>query len=194
MTDARCKLRSLGWLALGLAALLNAGCLVAAVGAAGAGAAAAGYTWYNGVLYRDYSANVADTLSAVRVSLQELQFPIVEEKNDTGSAFVKTRTADGHTVRIFLDIVASPIPAEGALTRVGVRVGFSGDEGVSARILDQVSRHLVARPMPAPVAVPGAPPGPPPASPTLLPPRPIPVVETSPPPLAVVPAAGSSPR
>jgi hypothetical protein len=193
MTDVRSKLReerprrpllSLRWgqlalLGLALTALVNAGCLLAAVGAAGVGAAAAGYTYYNGLLYRDYSANIADTLVAVRVSLQELRFPVTKEKTDTGSAYLTTSTGDGHTVRIYLDLVSSPIPAEGTMTRVGIRVGFSGDEVVSARILDQISRHLASPLLPGIVAVPG-----PSAPPTLLPPRPIP--ETPPPPLATV--------
>jgi hypothetical protein len=194
MTDACQKLRLLGWLVLGLAVLLNAGCLVAAIGAAGAaGAAVAGYAYCNGLLYRDYPATLSDSMAAVRTSLMELHFPIVKEKTDTGTALIQTRTGDDHAVRIYLDIVPSPIPAEGALTRIGIRVGFSGDEAVSARILDQVSRHLVA-PGLAPVAasgpgtvVPGSPPpvtsapGAP-ATPNLLPPRP--VAETGPPPLA----------
>jgi hypothetical protein len=163
--------------------LLNAGCVVAAVGAGAAGAAVAGYAYCNGLLYRDYPATIADSMAAVRTSLMELQFPIVKEKSDTGTAYFQTRTGDGHTVRLYLDIVPSPIPAEGALTRIGVRVGFSGDEVISARILDQVSRHLVAPGMAPGAAPPGvAAPGSPVAGPTMLPPRP--VAETPPPPLA----------
>ncbi len=184
MRDACRKLRLLGWLVLGLAVLLNAGCLVAAIGAGAAGAAVAGYVYCNGLLYRDYPATLTDAAAAVRSSLLEMQFPIVKEKSDTGTLFVQTRTGDGHTIRIYLDVVSSPIPAEGALTRIGIRVGFTGDEAVSARILDQVSRHLVAPPV-----VPGAPPpvasapgSPASVAPSLLPPRP--VAETSPPPLA----------
>jgi hypothetical protein len=186
MTDASRKLRSLALLALALVGLVNAGCLVAAVGAAGAAGAAAGYTYYNGLLYRDYPANMGDTLAAVRTSLQELQFPVTAEKTDTGTAYVQTRTADSHTVRVYLDVVPSPIPAEGALTRVGVRVGFSGDDGVSARILDQVSRHLTPQAV-QPAGAPGGPlvpvPAPAPTGVTVLPPRPVPA-ETAPPPLA----------
>ena len=128
-----------GWLLLGLLALVNAGCLVAAAGVA-AGAGAAGYLYYNGLLYRDYHAGLADTLAAVRAALVELQFPISGEKTDTGSAFVKTRTSDGHTVRIYLDTVPSPIPAEGVMTRLGIRVGVTGDEG--AGDLDVLARAI----------------------------------------------------
>jgi hypothetical protein len=176
---------SVGLLLLALTALLNAGCILAAVGAAGVGAAAAGYTYYNGLFYRDYKANINDSLAAVHASLQELGFPITKEKTDTGSVYLTSSTGDGHTVRIYLDLVSSPIPAEGALTRVGVRVGFSGDEVVSARILDQVSRHLgaPAPPPPAVVMAPAPAPGPAPApAPAMLPDRPVP--ETRAPPLA----------
>src|SRR5262245_11319840 len=140
MTGLYKRLTRLALPALALLALANGGCLLAV---AGAGAAAGvGYAYYNGLLYRDYHANLDDSLSAVRASLVELQFPIIEQKADTGTAYVKTRTADGHTVRIHLDVVPSPIPVEGSLTRVSIRVGFSGDEAVSARLLDQINLHL----------------------------------------------------
>jgi hypothetical protein len=176
------KIGRIGWLALALLALVNGGCLLAVAGAAGA-AGAAGYFYYNGLLYRDYHANLADTMAAVRRSLIELQFPISEEKTDTGSAFLKTRTSDGYTVRIYLDMVPSPIPAEGAITRIGIRVGYSGDEAVSARILDQVSRHLIpptVLPSPPPTTL-GAQLGPPRS-----------VIETPPPPLATISHAPTS--
>jgi hypothetical protein len=142
MTGLCKRLTRLALPALALLALANGGCLLAVAGAAGAGAV--GYAYYNGLLYRDYHANLDDSLAAVRAALVELQFPIIEQKADTGTAYVKTRTADGHTVRIHLDLVPSPIPVEGSLTRVGIRVGFSGDEPISVRILEQINRHLVA--------------------------------------------------
>jgi hypothetical protein len=131
---------------LGLAALLlvNAGCLVVAASAAvGGAAAAAGYAYYNGCLYRDYPASLGDALAAVRMALAELQFPILKEETDTGSAVVLTRTADGSKVRVHLDLVPSRIPVEASATRVSVRVGALGDEAVSVRLLDQISAHLV---------------------------------------------------
>jgi hypothetical protein len=169
-------------LLLGLVALVNAGCLAVAVGAGAAGAAAAGYMYCNGLLYRDYPASITDSTAAVRTALAELQFPILKDTNDTGTAFLRTRTGDGHTVRIYLDVMPSAIPVEGIRTRVAVRVGFSGDTEVSARILDQVSRHLLP-----PTGVPAPPPALPPGSAVVLPPRPVP--ETAAPPLAA-PAGG----
>jgi hypothetical protein len=195
MTGLYKRLTRLALPALALLALANGGCLLAV---AGAGAAAGvGYAYYNGLLYRDYHANLDDSLSAVRASLVELQFPIIEQKADTGTAYVKTRTADGHTVRIHLDLVPSPIPVEGSLTRVAIRVGFSGDEAISARILEQVNSHLVA-----PGTAPAQPAGP--TNATLGTPQPVvqgnttgvrqAVYETAPPPMAPpVPIAPTAP-
>ena len=186
--------RGWGWrlVYLGLAALLlvNAGCLVVAAGAAvGGAAAAAGYAYYNGCLYRDYPASLGDSLAAVRTSLSELQFPVLKEEADGGSAVVVTRTADGSKVRIHLDLVPSRIPVEASATRVSIRVGAFGDEPVSVRILDQVSAHLVSpggapRLMPQPASPPPAALGP---IQTTAATRP---GETTPPPLAPEPAGG----
>jgi hypothetical protein len=138
------RVRRLGYLGLAALLLVNAGCLVVAAGAAvGGAAAAAGYAYYNGCLYRDYPASLGDSLAAVRTALVELQFPIIKEETDTGSAVVLTRTADGSKVRIHLDLVPSRIPVEPSATRISVRVGAFGDEAVSVRLLDQVSAHLV---------------------------------------------------
>ncbi len=134
--------RKLGWCILSFSLVMQTGCLLAVAGAA-AGAGAAGYLYLNGLLYRDYHANLGDAVAAVRTSLVELQFPLLKEKNETGSAYFQSQTGDGQTVRIYLEMVPSPIPSEGAVTRIGVRVGFSGDELVSSRILDQVGKHLV---------------------------------------------------
>lgn len=167
--------RSLGWFSLGLCILAQTGCALAVAGAA-AGAGAAGYYYLNGLVYRDYRANLGDTAAALRTSLVELQFPLLKEKNDTGSAYFQTQTADGHTIKIYLDTVTSPIPSEGSVTRVSVRVGFAGDDLVSGRILDQLSRHLVP---------PGSTPAPPPTSGIVAPATP----PGTPTPAAVVPAA-----
>ena len=138
------RVRRLAYLGLAALLLVNAGCLVVAASAAvGGAAAAAGYAYYNGCLYRDYPASLGDSLAAVRTALVELQFPILKEETDTGSAVVLTRTADGSKVRIHLDLVPSRIPVEVSATRISVRVGALGDEAVSVRLLDQVNAHLV---------------------------------------------------
>jgi hypothetical protein len=165
-------------IAVAAVAVVQGGCLVVAAGVAG-GAAAAGYCYYKGRVCQEYPASLADTLAAVRTSLAELQFPITKEETKSESAYVTSRTADGSKVSIELDLVPSRVPADGTLTRVGIRVGLAfGDEAVSKRILDQVSLHLVPGPM-VPAAPAPAPVLPPPVQRTGFVPG-----ETAPPPLA----------
>lgn len=175
MTSAKGFVRRLSMGLLAVVLACSAGCAVALVGAA-AGAGAAGYLYYNGLLYREYKASLADTTQAVRAGLAELQFPISKEKTDTGTAYMESKTADGLTVSIYLNVVPSSIPAEGAVTRVSVRVGFAGDDKVSSRILDAATKHLPASglpPLSSPIAA---------ATPPVRPVGKSP--ETSPPPLA----------
>jgi Protein of unknown function (DUF3568) len=148
-------------------AVVNTGCIAAAVTAAAAGGAAVGYAYYTAPLIQDYPASYGDSLAAVKAALTDLQFPIVKEQPVDAGAVIETRTGDGVKVRVSLDLVTSAVPADGSLTRVSVRVGHFGDETISTRIQDQIAKHLPA------VAAP--------PSPTLQAPRP---PETAPPPLA----------
>ena len=183
--------RKIGWVVLGLFAVAQAGCLGLAVCGACAGAGAAGYVWFQGKLYRDYRANLGEAVVAVRAALTELQFVIIEEKPDTGSVFFRSKTGDGQALRVYLDTVPSAVPAEPTVTRVGVRVGYSGDDAVSARILDEVSKRLLPAGQVPIAPAPTAPP-----APVLGAPRP---AETAAPPLAspnerLTPVAASEPR
>ena len=146
-------MRTLGWIAFGLAALAQTGCIAAIAGTAGAGAVA-GYMYYNGLLYRDYRSNLPATLAALRTALATQKFVIDAETTSTDSVTVQTKTAEGYTVRIHLDLVPGSAPGDGAVTRVGVRVGLSGDEAVSARILDEVGRLVPSVMSAAPPAIP----------------------------------------
>jgi hypothetical protein len=132
-------------LAFAVLAFANGGCLVAAAGAA-AGGAAAGYAYYKGKINQHYAASLDDTLAATRTALGELEMPILREEREPDSGFIEARTRDGERVRVYLDRYASPIPAEGMLTRVAVRLATFGDEAASERILNQIGAHLVADP------------------------------------------------
>jgi hypothetical protein len=155
--------------AVALVALANAGCLVAAVGAAAGTAGAVTYFYFTAPLVRDYPAAYGDALAATKAALADLQFPVVKEEPLGQGTLIETRTGDNVKVQVTLDVLTSPVPADGSLTRVSVRVGHFGDEAVSARIQDQIAKHM--------------PPPPAPAVPTVLAPRP---PETAPPPLAPV--------
>jgi hypothetical protein len=167
---------------LGIAALslVNGGCVAAAAAGAAGGGAAALYAYQRGRIYRDYPAALTDATAAVRTSLTELQFPPPAEKSDGGEFAFETKTADGAKLHVYLEAQTSRVPGDGPVTRITVRVGAFGDDAVSARILDQVSIHLVVPP--ASQVASASPPVPRPT-----PPRP---PESPPPPLATV-SAGS---
>jgi hypothetical protein len=141
--------RRLGWcLVLLVLALSNAGCLWVALGAAG-GAAAVGYCYHQGQMTQYYHTSLDYTLPAVRAALHHLEFPIQKETVGEGRVTLTTRTRDGTKVRIQLAETTSQIPAEDKVTQVAVRVGTFGDELVSYRILEEVTRHL-GQPIPNP--------------------------------------------
>jgi hypothetical protein len=170
--------------------LIPGGCLAVVAGLA-AGGAAGGYLYYKydkGKIYRDYPASLTDVRNAVHAALTDLHFQVATEGAKDGRTLVVTHTTDGKKVQIYIDCLASPIPAEGMFTRVAIRVSHFGDEGVSIRILDQVSHHLT----PAAVIVPAPTPGPTPLQPTsaiqpvaateppLAPPQPVKASESQP--------------
>jgi hypothetical protein len=174
------------WAALVLmAATLSAssGCLWLAAGAACAGGAAAGYAYLRAPLYREFSVSVADAQAAARLALAELQFPPPTEEKTADGVVLESRTGDDHKVRIEVAARPMPIPAEGPVTRLSVRVGTFGDEVVSQRLLDHAGMHLVA-----PGAASAAKPESGRLQPVALPPAPPPLpAETPPPPLAADP-------
>ncbi len=175
MRKRRSILERLAWLGLAALLLVNGGCLLAVAGAAAGGAAAAGYVYYKGNLYREYSTRIDQTVPAVRASLAELQYPVLTETQGAGEVTIASRAPDGSTVRVMIDAIPGATPADAGKTRISVRVGLTGDEPISARVLDQISQHIV----PLGASGPGA---------TLGPPSPI--GETAPPPLAGAPAPG----
>jgi hypothetical protein len=138
-------------------ALMQAGCLLAVIGGAAGGAAATGYFYCKGRLYRDYPASLPDVHNAVHAALSDLHFGIFTDETKDGKAFLLTRTATGQKIRIYLECLSSPIPADGLITRVAIRVATFGDEGISARIFEQVAFRL-SHPAPITPAPPGAPP------------------------------------
>jgi hypothetical protein len=144
MTNGRLFTHSLYVVVAGVL-LTNTGCLAVALGtAAVGGTAAAAYVYANGRLYRDYNTKLPEAEEASRTALKELGFAINVEEPKADKDFIESKTGDGDTIKIYLDSIPSRIPAEGNVVRIGVRVGLVGDQNVSARILDQISLHLVA--------------------------------------------------
>ncbi len=136
--------------------LAQTGCLLALAGLA-AGAGTTGYFYCKGRIYRDFSAPLPAVRNAVHAALVDMHFANFTEDSKDGKALFVTKATNGKKVRIYVDSMPSPIPAEGLLTRVGIRVGAFGDESTSGRLFDRVAFRLAN---PAPVET--APAGPPP--------------------------------
>ncbi|MBV9122106.1 MAG: DUF3568 family protein, partial [Planctomycetes bacterium] len=128
--------------------------------------------------------NLDDAWAAAHAALNELGMPVEAQGRESAGAYIQSRTSDGEPVHITLDMEASRSPAEGTLTRVGVRVATFGDYDFSERILNQIGAHLVVKPPPGQAPAPATTLGPiqpvpaaPPretAAPPLLPPEPLP--------------------
>ena len=140
-TSFKIGYRRTGYLVLGVAILLNSGCLLIAAGAAGG--AAATYSYCKGKVAEAYPASFEDTCQATRTALLELGMPVLDEKHKDTEGHIDSKTSDGDRVRITVESIQSRIPAEGTLTRVSVRVATFGDHLVSDRILQQVNLHLM---------------------------------------------------
>jgi hypothetical protein len=151
----------LAYLALAAVALANAGCLVAA--AAGAAGGVAGYAYYKGKVGRTYLANVEDVRAATHTALRELQMPVLSDEPAERGGKIESRAGDDD-VSISLALNDSPVPGEGPVTQVSVRVATFGNEALSDRILDQIGYHLLppSRLPPAPPKL--SPPQPPEAA------------------------------
>ena len=133
--------------------IAQTGCLATIIGVT-AGGAATGYLYYKGRIYRDFPASLPDVHNAVHAALLDLKFPILTEETKDGKTFFLTRTTEDKKVRIYVEALTSPIPAESRLTRVSIRVATFGNEGVSARILDQVSWYFTRQIVPGGAPVP----------------------------------------
>jgi hypothetical protein len=123
----------------------SGGCLWVAAGAA-AGAGAAAYLWFSAPVYREFPAPTGDTAHAVEAALAEMQLPVIKKESTADGLVYEARGADDKAIKIELKSHPSPIPAEGGVTRVSVRVAYLGDEAVSQRVLDHVGFHLMPSP------------------------------------------------
>lgn len=162
-------------LVLAAVSFLQSGCLLAAAGLAGA--AAAGTAYAKGKICALYNARPNDAWAATRQAVAEMGMPILEEEYDGREGMIRTRTAEGDLVRIYLEARTSGIPSDGGpITKICIRVATFGDWPLSERIMAQIGAHLAppqvvaaqppaVQPMPGPVLPLGGP-------------------QTSPPPLA----------
>ncbi len=115
------------------------GCVALVVGAAGG---AAGAVYVMGKLTEEVNDDLPTVHEATRSALKDLELRLTEDRADTVSARLESEFADRAHVWIYLDSLGE------ARTRITIRVGLTGDEGRSRKILDRITAHLGPRQAP----------------------------------------------
>lgn len=133
----------IGAFCLALATPLS-GCVALLVGAAGG---AAGAVYLMGKLTEEVPYGVPDVHDAARSALGDLDLVVSEDRADALSGRLESEFADKAHVWIALDTVGE------RRTKITIRVGLTGDEVRSRKILDAIRAHLA----PAPASPPPSP-------------------------------------
>ena len=120
-------------LGLALAAMtLQTGCVVVAAGAAGAGAVA----YVRGELEVNLEHDLDAVFTASQNALRKLEFARINDHKSGVDAQLLARTALDKRVEITLTQVTK------TLTKVQIRVGVLGDQGLSLTILEKIKAEL----------------------------------------------------
>jgi hypothetical protein len=120
-----------------LLAAFSSGCVALFVGAAGG---AAGTVYVMGKLTEELSYDVPTVHGATLNAMKKLELMLSEERADTLSAHMESEFADRAHVWIDLESVGE------SRTRITVRVGLTGDELRSRKILDRIKESLPPAP------------------------------------------------
>jgi hypothetical protein len=125
-----------GWLrilAMVMAVVQLSGCVALVVGgAAGAGGAA----WVMGKLEDTVNKPVSRVYDASLKALKQMELPVFENQKDVMSAKITSMFADDKKVWISIESVTADT------SRITIRVGLTGDEAKSRRILEAVHKNL----------------------------------------------------
>lgn len=113
--------------------LFGSGCVALFVGATGG---ATGAVYVMGKLTEELGYDVPAVHDATMAAIKDLGLKLSEDRADKLSARLETEFADHAHVWIDLDSI------EDARTRVIIRVGLTGDESRSRKILETIKRHL----------------------------------------------------
>lgn len=122
-----------GWAIWILLAAFSSGCVALFVGAAGG---AVGTVYVMGKLTEELSYDVQAVHGAALNAIKKLGLTLSEDRADTLSAHMESEFADRAHVWIDLESVG------GSRTRVTIRVGLTGDEVRSRKILDTIKQSL----------------------------------------------------
>ena len=136
MRDGSNRLRTIpmaGWAIWVVLAAFSSGCIPLVVGAAGG---AVGVAYVMGKSTEELSYDVPVVHRAALTAMKELGLTLSEDRADTLSAHMESEFADGASIWISLESV------EESRTRVTIRVGLTGDEVRSRKILDAIKQSL----------------------------------------------------
>ena len=136
MRDGSNRLRTIpmaGWAIWGILAVFSSGCIPLVVGAAGG---AAGVAYVMGKSTEELSYDMPVVHRAALTAMKELRLTLSEDRADTLFAHMESEFADGASIWISLESV------EGSRTRATIRVGRTGDEVRSRKILDTIKQYL----------------------------------------------------
>lgn len=122
-----------GWAICGVFAASGSGCVALFVGAAGG---AAGAVYVMGKLTEELGYDVPTVHGATLAALKELELKPSEDRVDKLSGHMESEFADRAHVWIDLDSIGD------SRTQITVRVGLTGDEARSKRILETIRKHL----------------------------------------------------
>jgi hypothetical protein len=111
----------------------SAGCAALVVGAAGG---AAGAVYVMGKLTEEVNYDVPAVHEAAVAGVKDLQLTLSEDRADKLSAHLESEFADRAHVWIDLESIAD------SRTRMTIRVGLTGDEIRSRKILETTKQHL----------------------------------------------------
>ena len=122
-----------GWAIWILLAAFSSGCVALFFGAAGG---AVGTVYMMGKLTEELSYDVPVVHGAALNAIKKLGLTLSEDRADTLSAHMESEFADRAHVWIDLESVGE------SRTRVTIRVGLTGDEVRSRKILDMIKQSL----------------------------------------------------
>lgn len=122
-----------GWAIWVVLAAFSSGCIPLIVGAAGG---AVGVAYVMGKSTEELSYDVPVVHRAALTAMKELGLTLSEDRADTLAAHMESEFADGASIWISLESV------EESRTRVTIRVGLTGDEVRSRKILDAIKQSL----------------------------------------------------
>jgi hypothetical protein len=130
-------------LALALFAMLQSGCVLAAVGAAGAvGAGGAAIGIKRGIVSQTFDASVDDTTVALQSALRDLGLPIERPRGRPNFAEIDSTTPDGRSVLLTVMPDAAVAPTDPPKARVEILINVFGDKKLSERLMEQVGHRL----------------------------------------------------